>query len=83
MSYRTLRDHAFTVSGGQVANARRLERDSSAPNIRWEITVIPNVSADVNIVLPETTDCAAQGAICSGDGRMLSNRGELTVSWPG
>ena len=34
------------------------------------------------IVLPITTDCADAGAICTGDGRMLSNRMELTVSGP-
>ena len=35
-SYRTLRDHAFTVTGGEVTKARRLERGK---NIRWEIHV--------------------------------------------
>ena len=79
-SYRTLRDHAFTVTGGEVVRARRLQRGS---NIRWEIHVRPNSNAAVTIVLPATTDCDAQGAICTGDGRMLSRRLELTVSGPG
>ena len=79
LSYKTLRDHAFTVTGGEVTNARRLERGS---NIRWEITVRPNSDGDVTIVLPATEDCEAQGAICTGDGRPLSNRLELTVSGP-
>ena len=79
-SYRTLRDHAFTVTGGEVAKARRLE---SGKNIRWEITVSPDGDETVTIVLPITTDCTAQGAICTGDGRMLSNRLEVTVSGPG
>ena len=34
-SYKTLRDHAFTVTGGEVVKARRLERGK---NVRWEIT---------------------------------------------
>ncbi len=80
LSYRTLRDHAFTVTGGEVTKARRLERGK---NIRWEIHVRPNSNAGVTIVLPVTTDCDAQGAICTGDGRMLSRRLELTVSGPG
>ena len=79
-SYKTLRDHAFTVTGGTVTNARRLEHGK---NIRWEITVQPSGNAGVTIVLPVTTDCDAQGAICTGDGRMLSRRLELTVSGPG
>ena len=79
LSYKTLRDHAFTVTGGEVTNARRLERGS---NTRWEITVRPNSDGDVTIVLPVTEDCEAQGAICTGDGRQLSSRLEFTVSGP-
>ena len=80
LSYKTLRDHAFTVTGGEVTKASRLE---SGKNARWEITVTPSGNAGVTIVLPVTTDCAADGAICTGDGRMLSTRLELTVSGPG
>ena len=78
-SYVTLRDHAFTVTGGEVTNARRLEWGK---NLRWEITVRPSGNADVTIVLPVTTDCASQGAVCTEDGRMLSESVELTVSGP-
>ena len=78
-SYRTLRDHAFTVTGGSVVNARRLSKPS---NIGWEITVRPDGNGQVAILLPATKDCAAQGAICTGDGRMLFNRIELTVPGP-
>ena len=79
-SYRTLRDHAFTVTGGEVVRARRLQRGS---NIRWEIHVRPNSNAAVTVSLPVTTDCDAQGAVCTNDGRMLSRRLEITVSGPG
>ena len=80
ISYRTLRDHAFTVTGGTVKKAKRMEQGS---NIQWRITVRPDSNAGVTIVLPVTTDCAAEGAICTGDGRMLSSRVELTVLGPG
>ena len=79
-SYKIMRDHAFTVTGGSVTGARRLEALS---NIGWEVVVEPDSNGDVTIVLPATTDCNAQGAICTGDGRPLSNRLELTVSGPG
>ena len=55
---------------------RRLERPG---NIRWEITVRPNGNVEVFVALPVTEDCGDQGAICTGDGRKLSNRTELTV----
>ena len=80
LSYKTLRDHAFTVTGGEVANARRLEKGS---NVRWAITVQPDSDANVTVVLPETTGCEDQGAICTSDGRMLANRTALTVKGPG
>ena len=78
-SYKTLRDHAFTVTGGQVTEAQRLERPS---NIRWGITVRPDSSGAVTVVLPVTGDCEANGAICTEDGRRLSNRLEVTVNGP-
>ena len=78
-SYRTLRDHAFAVTGGTVTKARRLERPS---NVRWEITITPSSDAAVSIVLPETTDCEADGAVCNGSGTMLSGELTLTVAGP-
>ena len=83
LSYKTLRDHAFTEVGGEVKKAQRMDMDSDTPNIRWLITVEPDGNGDVTITLPATTDCADDGAICTEDGRMLSNSLELTVSGPG
>ena len=78
-SYTTMRDHAFTVTGGDVTGARRLV---SGKNLRWEITVQPSGNADVTVELPITTDCAAQGAICTGNDDKLSNSLNLIVSGP-
>ena len=78
-SYKTLRDHAFTVTGGEVVKARRLE---PGKNVRWEITVRPDSNNAVTIVLPVTDDCDADGAICTENDRMLSERVELTVRGP-
>ena len=78
-SYRTLRDHAFTVTGGAVKKAQRLQTDPES-NIPWRITVQPDGNGDVTVALPVTTDCGDQGAICTGDGRKLSNGLEFTVS---
>ena len=79
ISYKTLRDHSFNVNGGEVRKAQRTDKPS---NLRWLITVEPDSNGDVTIVLPVTTDCDAQGAVCTGDGRKLSNRLEFTVSGP-
>ena len=78
----TLRDHAFTVTRGTVAGARKLDGDSATPNIRWEISVSPDSNADVTVELPATEDCDAQGAICTDDGRALPNPLKFTVKGP-
>ena len=79
-SYVTMRDHALTVTGGSVTYVRRLEPPS---NIGWEIHVTPDSDGSLTVVLPVTTDCNATGAICTGDGRKLSNRNGFTVAGPG
>ena len=79
-SYTTVRDHAFTVTGGSVTYVRRRE---PGENVRWEITVTPGSSADVGIALNATTDCFSQGAICTEDGGMLSGGLKLTINGPG
>ena len=80
LSYVTLRDFAFTETGGEVRKAQRTDKPS---NIPWRITVEPHGTGDVTIELAATTDCDAQGAICTGDGRKLSNSLNFTVSGPG
>ena len=72
------RDHSFESTNGSITRARRVNGSSSL----WEITVEPDSDADVTVVLPVTTDCAAQGAVCTSDGRKLSNSVELTVAGP-
>ena len=76
LSYITLRDDAFTINGGAIVNANRVSPPS---NLRWRLTVEPDSNGDVTIVLPVTTNCNDDGAICTPDDRMLSNRLELTI----
>ena len=78
VSYRTLRDQALEVTGGSVTRAKRVDGRSDL----WEITIAPDGDGGVNVVLPVTDDCDAEGAICTGDGGMLSNRLELTIPGP-
>ena len=71
IGYATLRDDAFDVTGGTVTSVSRLVPGS---NQGWDITVAPDAHADVTVVLPVTTDCAASGAVCTAGGKMLSAR---------
>ena len=79
LRFETLRDEAFSVTGGSVRGARRLTQGS---NQRWGIEVEPDSHGTVTIRLPTTTDCGAGGAICAGDGRMLSNAVSVVVAGP-
>ena len=58
---------ALAVIGGAVTSARRVNGSSD----RWETTIQPNPN-DVRIALPPTPSCDADNAICTADGRMLS-----------
>ena len=79
LSHATVRDRVLDVTGGRVTNARRLAAPS---NRRWEVTVAPGGDAEVSIVLPPTADCAAAGALCAADGRMLANGRAALVPGP-
>ena len=79
VGYRTLRDHAFQITGGDVKKAKRKVKGS---NQSWTITVEPDGWGDVNITLPGNRACSANNAVCMPDGRQLSNSPSATISGP-
>ena len=78
VSYKVLRDRAFSVSGGTVKKARRVD----GRNDLREIHVQPKTTGEIRIDLPATTDCDAVDAICTGDGRPLSHSLSETIAGP-
>ena len=73
LGYETVRDSAFSVTGGRVTKARRLAPPS---NQRWEVHVQPSGYADMTLALNATQDCAARGAICTPGGEEAVDLGE-------
>ena len=69
LGYERLRDAAFRVTNGAVTAARRV---TAGKHRAWDVTVTPSGGGAVTVALPETTDCAASGAICTADQRMLA-----------
>ena len=69
LSYRTLQDHALSVTNGQLT---RVARAARGKNQEWNVTVTPDNDQDVTVALAATTDCTATGAICTDDDRPLS-----------
>ena len=78
-SYKTLRDHSFSITGGHVRKAKRRQQGS---NIGWQITVEPSGWGDIVISLPGGRACTTSGAICTADNRQLSNSPSATIQGP-
>ena len=79
LGYENVRGHVLTVTGGTVNSASRTQ---SGDDSRWSITVTPSGDDDVTIVLPETTDCSDDGAVCTASDKMLTIGDSTTVPGP-
>ena len=77
-SYVTLRDEAVTATGGTVTGARRVDGSSAL----WELTVEPSGADAVTVTLSASAACGEPGAVCTSDGRALSNAPSATVQGP-
>ena len=80
LGYRDVRDKIFEVTGADIARALRLTQGSNA---QWRLLVEPDGWGDIEIVLPTTTDCAAEGAVCTREGAPLEQGIYLSVPGPG
>ena len=75
-----LREDAFTVTGGMVADGQRVDGRHDL----FEVRVEPNSGGDVTITLPAGRDCSVSGAICTAgeNQRLLSNSPTAKVAGP-
>ena len=81
LSYKTLQEHALTVTGGTLAQGAEAGGGQERPVGDHRPTVLKRrcdhrVARHHGLRRPT-------GAICTGDGRKLSSRVELTISGPG
>ena len=76
IGYRTVRDRMLTVQDARVTRAQRVTRNS---NQSWWITIAPNEVSEIDIELPATLNCSKSGAVCTTDGRMLSEATTIQV----
>ena len=78
IGYAAMRDHAFTVTNGDVTGASRVDGRSD----RWLITIGPDGGDAVMVTLPGNRACGTQGAICSKEEHpvQLSNSPSATVA---
>ena len=80
ISYRSLREDAFAVTGGRVTRGKRVDGRKDL----FEITVEPDGTGEVAISLPAGRECSVSGAICTwGPPRkQLTNTPAATVAGP-
>ena len=74
-----MRTHVLTVAGGAVTGAARVDGASGV----WAITVTPATREALSITLAPAAECAADGAVCTLDGRALSTGAAASVIGPG
>ena len=89
ISYRDLRDRAFTVTGGRISAVRRLstrrvivDGESRFLGNRWRLSVRPDGDGPVTLSSPAARPCDEPGAICTPSGHRVGNALELTVQGP-
>ena len=79
LSYRTIRDDFFDVTGGRIANASRLIRGDDQG---WRLVVQPGGDGAVTVDARATSDCEAAYAVCDAEGRMFNGGLAHTVPGP-
>ena len=80
IGFRSMRDDSFTVDGGEVTGARRVDGRHDL----WRITVEPGSDEAMTVALAGGRECGVSGAICTrGENwRQLANTPAATVAGP-
>ena len=78
MNGRRLREDVVAVTGGRATSAGRVNRRRDL----WELTVEPDSAADVTVTVAAGAACGTPAAVCTSDGRALSNTISATVRGP-
>jgi hypothetical protein len=79
ISFRTVQNGLFTVSGGSITRAWRI---TAGENREWGLKVTPSGFGAVKLVVNATTDCGQSPGVCTDDGRMLAGGTTTTIQGP-
>ena len=79
LSYQTVHNGLFEVTGGSIARAWRLTKGQ---NKDWGLRIEPASFGAVTLTVRATTDCAGTPGVCATDGRMLAGGLAATVKGP-
>ena len=79
VSFRTVQNGLFTVTGGSITRAWRLTAGESR---EWGLKVTPSGLGAVKLVVNATTDCGQLPGVCTDDARMLAGGTTTTIEGP-
>ncbi|WP_420636439.1 choice-of-anchor R domain-containing protein [Candidatus Palauibacter sp.] len=78
MNGRRLREDVVAVAGGRATSASRVNRRRDL----WELTLEPDSPSDVTVTVAAGAACGTPAAVCTKDGRALSETISATVEGP-
>ena len=79
MSYRTVQNGLFDMTGGRIEKASRLV---AGKNNGWSVRIAPSGLGDVTVRVKETTACDTAPGVCTADGRKLADELQVLIAGP-
>ena len=79
LSYRTVHNGLFDVTGGSIEKASRLVRGK---NNGWSVRIDPSGLGDVTVRVRGTSACDTAPGVCTADGRKLAGGLQAVIAGP-
>ena len=79
LSFRTVQNGLFNVTGGSIEKASRL---NPGQNNGWTLHIDPSGLGDVTVRVIGTTACNTVPGVCTADGRKLAGGLQVTIAGP-
>ncbi len=79
LSYRTVHNGLFDVTGGSIEKASRL---NAGKNNGWTLRIDPSGFSDVTVRVKPTTACDTAPGVCTADGRKLAGGLQVLIAGP-
>ena len=79
LSFRTVQNGLFDVTGGSIEKASRL---NAGKNNGWTLRIDPSGFGDVTVRVKPTTACDTAPGVCTADGRKLAGGLQVLIAGP-
>ena len=79
LSFRTVQNRLFDVTGGSIKKASRLVRGK---NKGWSLSIAPAGFGDITVRVIGTTACDTPPGVCTPDGRKLAGGLQTAIAGP-